>query len=212
MSTLAFTDSAAARAGEYGYYDDDAYDDRAQSCAIAEFAPYDAGQLRRTLARFLALSGGGGNSNGTAVLPALPEPGLYALAAALAHPDLAGVARPADLADALRSEIRCRSGQGMGSDPSGPVRRGRLLQHIRIFTALAVPGASPLQRRKMLGDCPFCRAAAVFQVSLPSVCWQCFACARRGGLVEFAECLLTDGATVLTAPTPAAAVGAGSDG
>ena len=211
MSTLAFTDSAAARAGEYGYDDDDAYDDRAQSCAIAEFAPYDAGQLRRMLARFLAVSGGGGG-NGTAILPTLPEPGLYALAAALAHPDLAGVARPSDLADALRSEIRCRSGQGMGSDPSGPVRRSRLLQHIRIFTPLTAPGVSPLQRRKLLGDCPFCRAAAVFQVSLPAVCWQCFACARRGGLVEFAECLLADGATVLTTPTPAATVGAGSDG
>lgn len=207
MSPLAFTDSTAGYG--YGYHDGDADDDRAPSCAVAEFAPYDVAQLRRVIARFLALSGAGGAA---AALPTLPEPGLYALAAALAHPDLAGVARPADLADALGSEIRCRSGQGMGSDPGGPVRRGRLLQHIRIFTPLAAPGVSPLQRSKMLGGCPFCRAPASFQVSLPAVSWQCFACARRGGLVKFAECLLTDGAGVLTTPTPAATVGAGSDG
>ena len=216
MSPLAFTDSAHAHAAagcEYGYDADHADADRAQDCAIAEFAPYDVPQLRRALSRFLTVAAGGSVA---AALPTLPEPGLYALAAALAHPDLAGVARPDNLAAALRSEIRCRTGQGMGSDPSGPVRRGRLLQHIGIFTTLAVPGASPLQRRKLLGGCPFCRAPAAFpasfQVSLPAVCWQCFACGRRGGLPEFAECLLTDGATVITTPTPAGSAGAGSAG
>ena len=201
MSPLAFTDSAAARADDHRAH---------QDYPIAEFAPYDAPQLRRALTRFLAVCAGGSIA---AALPTLPEPGLYALAAALAHPHLAGVARPDDLAAALRAEIRCRTGPGMGSDPCGPVRRGRLLQHIGIFTRLAVPGASPLQRRKLLGGCPFCRAPASFQVSLPAVCWRCFACGRRGGLMEFAECLLTDGATVITAPMPAAATaGAGFAG
>ena len=206
MSTPAFaddfTDSATAGGG-YGYgYDDGDGDDRndgAPSCAIADFAPYDVRQLRRVLQRFLTVSDGGAPS----ALTTLPEPGLYALAAALAHPALAGVDRPAGLPAALGAEIRQRSGQGMGSDPTGPVRRGRLLQQIGAFTTLAAPGASPLQRRKLLGNCPFCRtaasppAAASFQVTLPPVRWQCFACARRGGLPEFAGYLLTDGVGII---------------
>lgn len=134
-------------------------------------------------------------------LPLLSNAGLYTLvvvsarAAGLGHSPWK-VARcirdqlPA-AAPALLAELRRRDCRGMGDDPTGPVRRGRLLQLVGAFTLLSQPGATARQRRKMQGDCPFCSDPASLQVSLPAVTWRCFRCERSGGLREFAECLLT---------------------
>ncbi len=131
----------------------------------------------------------------------LSGPGLYTLTVAFAR--AAGIGTVTSDADprlvaqlpgavpALLAELCRRDYRGLGDDPTGPLRRGRSLQLVRAFTPLDALGASQLQRQKLHGDCPFCPAEASFQVSLPGVSWRCFACQRFGGLLEFAECLLT---------------------
>ena len=134
-------------------------------------------------------------------LPALSSAGLYTLIVVLAR--AAGVGQGSWTADAritrqlpaaapaLLAELRRRDCRGLGDDPTGPVRRGRLLQLVGAFTPLSQSGATARQRQKMRGACPFCSAPASLQVSLPAVTWRCFQCDRSGGLREFAECLLT---------------------
>ena len=134
-------------------------------------------------------------------LTVLSTAGLYTLVVALAR--TAGVGHGSWSADrripdqlpaatpALLAELRRRDCRGMGDDPTGPVRRGRLLQLVGAFTHLSQPGATARQRRKMQGACPFCGEPASLQVSLPAVTWRCFGCGQSGGLREFAECLLT---------------------
>ncbi len=95
------------------------------------------------------------------------------------------------IAPALLAELRRRDCRGMGDDPTGPVRRGRLLQLVGAFTSLSQPGGTTRQRRQLSGACPFCAEPASLQISLPKVTWRCFGCDQSGGLHEFAECLLT---------------------
>ncbi len=122
------------------------------------------------------------------VMPSLTEPSLYVLAAALARHG--PIHRPtADWTIPLLREIRWRNCRAMGSNPTGRVRRGRLIQLIGSLTPLAVAGASPLQRDKLAGRCPFCRDGSL-RVFLRAVRWRCFGCDRNGGLLEFAEYLL----------------------
>ena len=155
------------------------------------FPPYDRRQLRALRERLRAAAGGAPAS--ALALSAVPEPGLYALAAALA-----GEAGESDgrgeLAARLGAELRTRNCRGMGVDPVGAVRRGRLLQLIGSFTTLRVAGVSSLQRRRMSGGCPLCGEADSLRVSLALVRWQCFACGRSGGLLEFADELLAKSA------------------
>ena len=122
-------------------------------------------------------------------LPGLSEPGLYTLTAALAQGCHSGPLADG-LADAIIAELRWRNCRAMGTDPAGPVRRGRLIQIVGAFSKLGTLGASSLQRQKLGGRCPFCQTEA-FQVFLPTVRWRCFGCERGGGLLEFAEQLLT---------------------
>ena len=134
-------------------------------------------------------------------LSVLSSSGLYTLVVVLAK--AAGVGHGPWRADrrirdqlpaaasALLAELRHRDRRGPGDDPTGPVRRGRLLQLVGAFTSLSQPGMAARQRRKMQGTCPFCDEPASLQVSLPAVTWRCFECDRSGGLREFAECLLT---------------------
>ena len=144
-------------------------------------------------------------------LPALSSAGLYTLVVVLAK--AAGVGHGSWTADAriteqlpaatpaLLAELRRRDCQGMGYDPTGPVRRGRLLQLVGAFTLLSQLGATTRQRRKMRGDCPFCNANRRRCWSrYPAVTWRCFECDRSGGLREFAECLLTSGGERLGGP------------
>ena len=129
-------------------------------------------------------------------LPGLSEPGLYTLATVLARGGHVGLdsgprgLSTEGLTDALIAELRWRNCRGMGADPDGRVRRGRLIQIVSGFTELRVLGVSSLQRQKLAGQCPFCESEA-FQVFLPSVGWRCFGCGRGGGLLEFSEQLLT---------------------
>ncbi len=144
--------------------------------------------------------------------PFLSSAGLYTLVVVLAR--AAGVGQGSWTADAritgqlpaaapaLLAELRCRDCRGMGDDPTGPVRRGRLLQLVGAFTPLSQPGATARQRQKMRGACPFCSDPASLQVSLPAVTWCCFECDRSGGLREFAECLLTRAENGSAAPGP----------
>ena len=106
------------------------------------------------------------------------------------------------IAPALLAELRRRDSRSMGDDPTGPVRRGRLLQLVGAFTPLSQPGATTRQRSKMSGACPFCAEPASLQVSLPKVTWRCFGCDQSGGLREFAECLLTRALAGSVAPRP----------
>ena len=143
-------------------------------------------------------------------LPTLSIAGLYTLVVVLAR--AAGVGHGSWTADAritdqlpaatpaLLAELRRRDCQGMGYDPTGPVRRGRLLQLVGAFTPLSQLGATTRQRRKMRGACPFCSDPASLQVSLPAVTWRCFECGQSGGLREFAECLLTQALARSAAP------------
>lgn len=164
----------------------------AEQWPAAVYAPHTDQYLRDFLDHLVNVTQG----ELIAALPGLSEPGLYTLAAALAQgrrsgPDAtAGGAATEGLADALISELRWRGCRAMGTDPAGPARRGRLLQMAGTFTELGALGASSLQRQKLAGRCPFC-AAEWFQVFLPSVRWRCFGCGRGGGLLEFAEELLT---------------------
>jgi len=134
-------------------------------------------------------------------LPVLSSAGLYTLVVVLAKAARVGhglwnadarvteqlpAAAPALLAELGRCDCR-----GMGDDPTGPVRRGRLLQLVGTFTPLSHLGGTSRQRRNMQGDCPFCDKPASLQVSLPAVTWRCVECDQSGGLREFAECLLT---------------------
>ena len=163
----------------------------------ANFPPYTDQRLRDFLER-LSIVAGDNLSNG---LSSLSEPGLYALVAAVARSaalepdpritDQFGVVTPT-----LLTELRRRGCRGMGADPTGSVRRGRLLQLIGTFTTLSPPGTSPRERTKLAGACPFCAAESSFQALLPKVSWRCSSCGRNGALLEFAECLLE------TAPSP----------
>ncbi len=160
-------------------------------CPAVEFPAYTDQHLREFLNHLSGLSAG----NPADTLPRLSEPGLYALAVALARSgsEDAGSPVPSDaknVVPSLLTELRRRNGRGIGADPVGPVRRGRLLQLVGTFTKLATPGTSPRQRHNLVGACPFCAAASSFQVSLPTVSWQCLSCSRSGALLEFAECLL----------------------
>ena len=142
--------------------------------------------LRQLLDRLHSLSHG----DLAGVLPSLNEPTLYALGAALSLPDPErSVEIAGDLHVRLGEELRFRGGRTMGSDPTGQVRRGRLIQLAATFTTLSVAGVSALQRHTLAGLCPFCRVAR-FRLFLPSVLWHCFACHRDGALLEFAEQLL----------------------
>ena len=157
----------------------------------ANFPPLTDQRLREFLERFSALTGGN-LANG---LSSLSEPGLYALVAAIARVNAPEPEPP--LADqfsavvpSLLAELRRRNCRGMGTDPAGPVRRGRLLQIIGAFTTLTSSGTSPRERTRLVGVCPLCNAESSLQVSLTTVRWQCFSCSRAGALLEFAQCLL----------------------
>ena len=108
------------------------------------------------------------------------------------------------IAPNLLAELRRRDCRGLGDDPTGPVRRGRLLQLVGAFTPLSQPGGTTRQRRQLSGSCPFCAEPASLQVSLPKVTWRCFGCDQSGGLREFAECLLTRALAGSVAPRPLA--------
>ena len=148
------------------------------------YPPYTELYLHDLLAHFVTASHG----NPVGVLPSLNESGLHALTAAIVKRNDPNVSSPEFVA-ALLAEIRWRGCRTMGGDPTGPVRRGRLIQTVSTFTPLNTLGASPLQRDQLAGQCPFC-GENVFRVSLASVRWRCFACQREGGLLEFAEGLL----------------------
>ncbi len=150
------------------------------------YPPYSAQYLGGLVGRLNDLSGG----DVPGVLPSLNEPTLYALAAAATLSNLPTASEfLADSAVPLRDELRVRGCRGMGAEPAGPVRRGRLIQLVATFATLSVAGASLLQRHTLVGDCPFCGAQR-FRLFLPSVRWRCFTCGREGALLEFAERLL----------------------
>ncbi len=157
----------------------------------AHFPPFTDQRLREFLERFAALAG----DNPANGLSSLSEPGLYALAAAIARAAALELELPISdqfkaVVPSLLAELRRRNCRGMGTDPAGPVRRGRLLQIIGAFTTLTSPGTSPRDQTRLTGACPLCNAASSLQVSLSAVTWQCFSCARSGTLLEFAEYLL----------------------
>ena len=168
------------------------YSELAAQWPFTDYPPQTARELRDFFAHLVNVSQG----DLIAALPGLSELGLYTLTAALGrgcHFDpnsMASGPSTEGLADALISELRWRNCRAMGTDPTGPVRRGRLMQLVGAFTELRTLGASSLQRQKLAGRCPFC-ASESFQVFLPSVRWRCFGCERGGGLLEFAEQLLT---------------------
>ena len=152
------------------------------------------------LSQFVDHLRGVSNDDVASGLPVLSAAGLYTLVVVLAR--AAGVGHGSWIATArireqlttstpaLLAELRRRDHRGMGSDPTGPVRRGRLLQLVGAFTPLSQSGGTARQRQKMHGNCPFCDEPASLQVSLPAVTWRCFECGRSGGLREFAECLI----------------------
>ena len=162
------------------------FDESSLQCPYVQYPPYTGTYLRDFLARLVSVSAG----NPVSLLTSLSEPGLYALAAALGsgagdvplrHDEI--------LCESLIAELRWRNCKGMGMDPRGPARRGRLVQLVASCTLLSVAGASSLQRQNLAGECPFC-SAPDFRVFLPTVHWRCFACDRQGALLEFAEQLL----------------------
>ena len=154
--------------------------------SYVHYPPYSPTYLQRLLPHLINVSG----ADLAGTLPSLTEPTLYALAAAIA---LADSSTDANLGcgfiGALRAELRWRDCRSMGTDPTGPVRRGRLVQMVTTITALNAAGTSPLQRNKLVGVCPYCRASE-FQLFLRTVTWRCFACDRNGAVLEFAEYLL----------------------
>ena len=151
-----------------------------------EFPPYSRHYLSNLVANLIRISG----ADPAAALPSLAEPALYALAAAIAINDPScGENLPNGFVTALLAELRWRNCRAMGGDPTGPVRRGRLIQLVTSCTTLRTLGVTPAQTHKLVGACPFCSSAR-FQLFLPSVCWRCFDCERQGGLLEFAESLL----------------------
>ena len=150
------------------------------------YPPYSRQYLHDLLEHLHDVSGG----DLAGRLPSLTEPALYALAAAVTLNDgLVLQVRRDALAPSLRDELRWRACRAMGTDPTGPVRRGRLIQMVSTFTTLTVAGVSESQRHKLVGTCPFC-GSAKFQLMLSSVRWRCFTCEHDGGLLEFAESLL----------------------
>ena len=172
-------------------------DDAQTEWPTTPFPEYTDEHLTEFVDRFWAMSNGD-LASGLAVLSIS---GLYTLVVVLAraarvgHGPWRAYRRVRDqlpaATPALLAELRCRGYRGLGDDPTGPVRRGRLLQLIGAFTSLSQLGGTTRQRRKMQGDCPFCGEPASLQVSLPAVTWRCFECGQSGGLREFAECLLT---------------------
>ena len=162
------------------------FDESSLQCPYVQYPPYTATYLRDFLAHLVSLSAG----NPVSLLTSLSEPGLYALAAALGSGVNDNLLRhDGNLCDSLIAELRWRNCKAMGADPRGPARRGRLVQLISSCTSLSVAGASSLQRQNLAGECPFC-SAPDFRVFLPAVRWRCFACDRKGALLEFAEQLL----------------------
>ena len=151
-----------------------------------EHPPYSRQYLSNLVANLIRISG----ADPAAALPSLAEPALYALAAAIATNDPScGENLPNDFITALLAELRWRNCRAMGANPTGPVRRGRLIQLVTTCTTLHAPGPSPAQTHKLVGPCPFCSSTR-FQLFLPSVRWRCFDCERQGALLEFAESLL----------------------
>lgn len=166
-------------------------DESSLQCPYVQYPPYTATHLRDFLAHLVSVSSG----DLVSLLTSLSEPGLYALAAALGSGvGDASLRHDENLREALIAELRWRNCKGMGTDPQGQVRRGRLVQLAASCTSLSVAGASSLQRQKLSGACPFC-SATDFRVFLPAVHWRCFACGRQGALLEFAEQLLRAGPT-----------------
>lgn len=172
-------------------------DDAQTELPTTPFPEHTDEHLTQFVGRLWAMSNGDLASG----LPLLSNAGLYTLVVVLAR--AAGVGYSSWSAGrrvrdqlpaatpALLAELRRRDYRGLGDDPTGPVRRGRLLQLVGAFTSLSQPGSTARQRRKMSGACPFCDEPASLQVSLPTVTWRCLECDRSGGLREFAECLLT---------------------
>ena len=183
-------------------------DDTTAEWPVARFPEYTDAHLTQFVDHLWDVSNGDLASG----LPALSSAGLYTLVVALAR--TAGVghhSRRADrrireqlpaIAPALLAELRRRDSRSMGDDPTGPARRGRLLQLVGAFTSLSQPGSTTHQRQKMRGACPFCGEPASLQVSLPAVTWRCFGCDQSGGRREFAECLLTQTVKDSAAPRP----------
>ncbi len=181
-------------------------DDTPAEWPATRFPDYTDDHLHQFMAHLWAASNGDLASG----LPVLSSAGLYTLVVVSARAAGLGpgpwqVDRrireqlPA-IAPDLLAELRRRGSRNMGDDPTGPVRRGRLLQLVGAFTPLSHLGNTTRQRRKMRGACPFCSNPASLQVSLPAVTWRCFTCDRSGGLPEFAECLLTRALAGLAAP------------
>lgn len=151
-----------------------------------QYPPYSRQYLHEMLTHLRNVSG----SDLASALPSLNEPTLYALAAAvvLSNPPIP-VEVMAGFIGPLRAELRWRGCRAMGTDPTGSVRRARLIQMVTTVSALKIAGASRLQRDTLVGVCPFCQEPE-FRLFLPTVRWRCFGCQRSGALLEFAECLL----------------------
>ncbi len=172
------------------------------------FPEYTDEHLTQFVDRLWAMSNGDLASG----MPVLSTAGLYTLAVVLArtagvgHGSWTADARIADqlpaATPALLAELQRRDSQALGDDPTGPVRRGRLLKLVGAFTSLSQASGATRQRQKMQGACPFCDEPASLQVSLPTVTWHCFGCEKSGALREFAECLLTRAVRHSAAPKP----------
>ncbi len=185
-------------------------DDTAAEWPATPFPEYTDDILNQFVDHLWAVSNGDLASG----LPVLSSAGLYTLVvvsawtAGLGHGSWQADRRIREqltaITPALLAELRRRSSRNMGEDPTGSVRRGRLLQLVGAFTFLSQLGSTTRQRRKMRGACPFCSDPASLQVSLPAVTWRCFGCDRSGGLREFAECLLTWTVKGSVAPRPLA--------
>ena len=183
-------------------------DDTSAEWPATPFPEYTADHLTQFVDHLWAVSNGDLASG----LPVLSSAGLYTLVVVSARAAGLGpgpwkVDRrireqlPA-IAPDLLAELRRRDCRGLGDDPTGPVRRGRLLQLVGAFTPLSQPGGTTRQRRQLSGACPFCTEPASLLVSLPRVTWRCFGCDQSGGLREFAECLLTRALAGSVAPRP----------
>lgn len=155
-----------------------------------EMAP-DAGLSIRGYCAAGADGSYGGGSNGAVGLAdaGLSDAELTDGGLAAAELTYAGLTY-AKLIDEVRRELGWRNCRAMGHNPTGAVRRGRLLQLTGSFTTLARRGASPLQRNRVSGDCPLCGGAAALSVFLDSVRWRCFGCGGQGGLPELAGAML----------------------
>ena len=181
-------------------------DDTAAEWPATPFPEYTDDILDQFVDHLWAVSNGDLASG----LPVLSSAGLYTLVvvsawtSGLGHGSCQADRRIREqltaITPALLAELRRRNSRNMGDDPTGPVRRGRLLQLVGAFTPLSHLGNTTRQRRKMRGACPFCSDPESLHVSLPAVTWRCFGCDQSGGLREFAECLLTRALAGLEAP------------